>query len=137
MQPTQEEPIPLDRLAKIYIKMRSSLQELQQEYDAKIEELKSQQAVIANAMKDQLLALGSESVKTVSGTIILGKRTRYYTLDWDSFKRFVVEHDAVDLLERRIHQGNLQQFLTDNPDDVPPGLNAESEYQISVRKPSK
>jgi len=137
MQPTQEEPISLDRLAKIYIKMRGTLQQLQQEYDAKIEELKAQQALVSNAMKDQMLALGSESVKTASGTIILGKRTRYFTLDWDSFKRFVVEHDAVDLLERRIHQGNLQQFLTENPEAVPPGLNAESEYQISVRKPSK
>lgn len=131
----QDEPVALDRLAKIYLKMREAIQQAQQEYDAKIEELKAQQAVVASAMKDQMLALGTESVKTGNGTIILGKRHRFYTQDWDSFKRFVVDHDALDLLERRIHQTNMQQFLDENPGEVPPGLNSETEYQVSVRRP--
>lgn len=131
----QDEPVALDRLAKIYLKMREAIQQAQQEYDAKIEELKAQQAVVASAMKDQMLALGTESVKTGNGTIILGKRHRFYTQDWDSFKRFVADHDALDLLERRIHQTNMQQFLDENPGEVPPGLNSETEYQVSVRRP--
>ena len=63
-------------------------------------------------------------------------RSRYSTNDWDSFKSFVVQHDVVDLLERRIAQANMARFLTENPDLVPPGLNSDSEYAISVRKPS-
>jgi hypothetical protein len=131
----QDEPVALDRLAKIYLKMREAIQQAQQEYDAKIEELKAQQAVVASAMKDQMLALGTESVKTGNGTIILGKRHRFYTQDWDSFKQFVIDHDALELLERRIHQTNMQQFLDENPGEVPPGLNSETEYQVSVRRP--
>jgi hypothetical protein len=49
----------------------------------------------------------------------------------------VVEHDAVDLLEKRIAQGNMRQFLEENPGTVPPGLNSNSEYSVSVRKPTK
>ena len=101
------ETVPMDKLARIYIKIRNRVQELNQEYETQLEELKAQQAEIANAIKDQMLALGSTTIKTDSGTIMLNKKTRYNTSDWDEFKRFMVEHDAIDLLEKRIAQTNM------------------------------
>ena len=133
---TEIETIPLDRLAKIYRKIRAEITTLTQEYDGKIETLKAQQDEIKNAMKDMMKAMGVTSVRTAQGTVVLSVKTRYSTQDWDSFKKFVVEHDAVDLLEKRIAQGNMNQFLEENPGLVPPGLNSSSEYDISVRKPS-
>jgi hypothetical protein len=64
-------------------------------------------------------------------------KTRYSTSDWDSFKTFVTQHDALDLFEKRIAQTNMKQFLEENPGVLPPGLNANAEFDISVRKPSK
>lgn len=132
-----EDSIPLDRLAKIYRKIRSQVSELTQEYDTKVEGLKAQQEEIKNAMKDQMKAMGVTSVRTTEGTVVLSVKTRYSTQDWDAFKSFVVEHDALDLLEKRIAQTNMGQFLEENPGVVPPGLNTSSEYDISVRKPTK
>jgi len=137
MTETENETIPLDRLAKIYRKIRAEIAELTQEYDTKVEALKAQQDEIKNAMKDMMKAMGVTSVRTEQGTVVLSVSTRYSTQDWDSFKKFVVEHDAVDLLEKRIAQGNMNQFLEENPGLVPPGLNSSSEYSISVRKPTK
>jgi len=131
------ETVPMDKLARIYIKIRNRVQELNQEYETQIEELKAQQAEIANAMKDQMLALGSTTLRTDSGTIMLSKKTRYNTSDWDEFKRFMVEHDAIDLLEKRIAQTNMLKFLEENPGLVPPGLNSDTEYAVSVRKPTR
>jgi hypothetical protein len=131
------ETIPLDKLARVYRKIRDRIQDLTKEYESNVEELKTQQEEIKNAMKDQMLALGSSSIKTAEGTIILSQKTRYYTDDWDSFKTFVVENDALDLFEKRIHQGNMVTFLEDNPGLVPAGLNSMSQYDISVRKPTK
>lgn len=136
MTETETETIPLDRLAKIYRKIRNEITTLTQEYDGKIETLKAQQDEIKNAMKDMMKAMGVTSVRTAQGTVVLSVSTRYNTQDWDSFKKFVVEHDAVDLLEKRIAQGNMNQFLEENPGLVPPGLNSSSEYNISVRKPN-
>jgi hypothetical protein len=132
-----EDIIPLDRLTRIYMKMRVAIQDLEREYDTKLEELKSQQQSVKNAMKDQMLALGTKSARTEFGTVTLTEKSRYYTQDWDSFKQFVVEHDAVDLLEKRIHQSNMAKFLEENPSLVPPGLNSDTEFDVSVRKPSK
>jgi len=132
----ETETIPLDRLAKIYRKIRSEIATLTQDYDTKVEALKAQQEELKNAMKDMMKTMGVTSVRTAQGTVVLSVKTRYNTQDWDSFKKFVVEHDAVDLLEKRIAQSNMSQFLEENPGLVPPGLNSHAEYDVSVRKPS-
>lgn len=126
-----DDTIPLDKLARIYVKMRTAIQDL----DKQIETIKAQQQDVKNAMKDQMQALGTKSARTEFGTITLKEKTRFYTQDWDSFKKFVIEHDAVDLLEKRIAQTNMQTFLEDNPDLHPPGLSSTSEFDISVTKP--
>jgi len=130
------EQIPLDKLAKVYRKIYAKKQELTQEFETQLEELKAQEEEIKNAMKDQMLALGTTSVRTEGGTIILSQKTRYYTDDWDSFKQFVIENEALDLFEKRIAQKNMATFLEENPGVVPAGLNSMSEYAVSVRKPT-
>lgn len=133
---TETETVPLDKLAKVYRRIRSEIDTLTQEYDNKVEALKAQQEELKNAMKDQMKAMGVMSVRTSAGTVVLAVKTVYDTNDWDSFKQFVVEHDAVDLLQKRIAQVNMRQFLEENPGLVPPGLNSRSEYDVSVRKPA-
>lgn len=131
------EQIPLDKLAKVYRKIRDRIGKLTQEYETEVENLKAQQQEISNAMKDILMSTGQKSANTAEGTIILGTKTRFTTNDWDSFKKFVLEHQVVELLEQRIAQRNMAQFLEDNPTLVPPGLDQATEYTITVRKPSK
>lgn len=128
-----EETPSIDRLIRIYLKMRAAIQEK----DKEIEAIKEQQQEVKNAIKDLLLSAGGKSLRTDQGTVTLVQKTRYYTNDWDSFKKFVIEHDAVDLLEKRIAQTNMAQFLEENKGLVPPGLNSDSEFDVSVRKPTK
>jgi hypothetical protein len=128
--------VPMDKLARVYRKMQARIQELTATYESEVEALKAQQETIKNELKDRMLALGVKSVNTDEGTVILSTKTRYNTQDWDAFKQFVIEHDAVDLLEKRIAQTNMATFLKENPSLMPPGLNSSSEFSISVRKPS-
>jgi hypothetical protein len=125
--------VTLDKLVRIYMKMRASIQEL----DAQIEAIKEQQQEVKNEIKDRMRAMGTKSMKTDSGTVSLVEKTRYYTQDWDSFKQFVIEQDALELLEKRISQTNMRTFLEENPALVPPGLNSDTEFDVSVRKPTK
>jgi hypothetical protein len=128
--------IPMDRLAKVYRKIRAAMKELTDKYEAEFAVLSEQRNQVANAMKDQMLALGTKSIRTDEGTIVLSTKTRYDTSDWDSFKEFVLTNQALELLERRIAQTNMSKFLEENPGVVPPGLNSNSEYVVSVRKPN-
>jgi len=99
MSDTHTELIPMDKLAKIYRKIRTEIDQLTKEYDTKVEILKAQQEELRFAMKDQMKALGVKSVNTTFGTVTMINKTRYSTDDWDSFKKFIIEHDVVDLLE--------------------------------------
>jgi len=137
MSETEAPSIPMDKLARVYRKMQTRIQEMTAAYETEVEVLKAQQETVKTALKDQMLALGVKSVNTTEGTVILSTKVRYSTQDWDSFKEFMKENDAIDLLEKRIAQTNMANFLRDNPTLVPPGLNSNSEYSVSVRKPTK
>ena len=130
-----EEAIPIDKLTKIYRKIKAQIDQLTREYDTQVEVLKASQDELRFAIKDQMKALGVSSVKTEFGTVSMANKTRYSTQDWDSFKQFIVAHDVVDLLEKRIAQTNMAKFLEDNPGVVPPGLNAFSDFEIRITKP--
>lgn len=130
-----EQEVPLDKLAKVYRKIRTAIQELTAEYDAKVAALKEQQQTLANAMKDEMKRLNVTSARTAEGTVSLVRKTRYYATDWDAFKKFVLEEKDLDLLEHRIAQRNMAVFLTNHPDAVPPGLNSDTEITVVVRKP--
>lgn len=127
-----EDQVPVDKLVRIYMKMRTAIQDL----DAQIEAIKEQQQAVKNEIKDRMRDTGVKSLRTDFGTVSLMEKTRFYTTDWDSFKKFMVEQDALDLLEKRISQSNMKLFLEENPGAVPPGLNSDTEFDISVRKPS-
>jgi len=122
------EAIPLDKLVAIHAKIKAK----QAQLDKALADLEEQREAIRLAIKDQMKALGLTSVKTSSGTVSLMKSTRYNTQDWDSFKAFVLEHQVVDLLEKRIAQSNMAQFLEENPGVLPPGLNSVTGFDIRV-----
>lgn len=127
---------PLDKLAEVYIKIRTRIAERTKAYDDEVEALRAQQAEVASAMKDLLQQLNVRSVNTAGGTVVLTEKVRYFPSDWAEFKNFVKENDAFDLMEKRIAQTNMAKYLEENPDKYPPGLQSETEITVSVRKPS-
>lgn len=135
MSNPQDTP-PLDKLAEVYIKIRTRIAEVTKAYDTEVEGLKEQQAQIASAMKDLLQQLNVRSVNTVGGTVVLTEKVRYFPSDWAEFKQFIKDNDAFDLMEKRIAQTNMAKFLEDHPDKYPPGLQSETEISVSVRKPT-
>ena len=128
-----EEQISLEKLARIYRKIYLKAQEVQKELDR----LEEQKTEIKLAMKDQMRALGINSVRTEGGNISMSSKIKYYTDDWDSFKTFALENDALDLFEKRIAQKNMALFLEENPGKVPAGLSSMSEITVTVTKPTK
>ena len=77
-----------------------------------------------------------DSLRTPEGTVTRRVKSRYWTTDWDQMYKFIKENDAPFLLEQRIHNGNMKQFLEENPDQHPAGLQIDSKYAIVVRKPT-
>ena len=68
------EIIPMDKLAKAYLKIRTAKSELTQKYEEDMAALDEQENQLESAMKDQMLALGTKSMRTDSGTVMLGTK---------------------------------------------------------------
>jgi len=126
--------IPADTLAEIYIKIRDKRAEMKEAFEEKDSALKEQQEMLAEQMLTICHTQKADSIKTQSGTIIRKIDTRYWTSDWDKMYEFITEHDVYGLLEKRIHQTNMRQFLEENPDKLPAGLMSDSKYSIVVRR---
>lgn len=126
--------VPVEKLVKVYLKMNATLSEKKAAFEAEEKALKEQMAKVKSALLEYCKEQNVESVRTGEGLFYRGVTTRYWTNDWESMGKFVVEHNVPELLEKRLHQGNTKQFLEANPDLLPPGLNVDSEYTITVRK---
>jgi len=135
METTEEtKEVAVDKLVAAYIKIRDARDEIKREAEEKVQELQSELDVIGKTLLEQFKEAGIDSAKTPFGTAYRTVRSRYWTNDWESMHEFIVENDALDLLEKRLHQSNMKQFLEENPDLLPKGLNVDSEYSIVVRR---
>jgi len=124
----------VEQLVKAYIKMRDARQKLQREFDEADDRIKQQQEVVQQALLELCKETGTDGLKTSAGTVTRTVKTRYWTSDWNSMKNFIKEHDAFELMEQRVHQTNMKSFLEENPDLMPPGMNIDSRYAITVRR---
>lgn len=126
--------IPLDKLVKAYITLRTKRSELSAEFKAQDDALLAKQDKIKKALLDHCKDHDVESVKTSEGVFYRTVKRRYWTSDWPSMYEFVLEHQVPEFFDKRLNQSNVKQFLEENPDLIPPGLNAETEYAVAVRK---
>lgn len=131
---TNEDRVPVDVLVRVYIKIRDAREALATKYDEDDGSLKEQQEVVKAQLLDTCKELGVDSLKTGFGTVSRTVKTRYWSSDWGVMHEFIKEHDAMDLLERRVHQGNMKTFLQENPDVKIPALNSDSAYDVTVRR---
>lgn len=127
----------LDELVKIYLTIRNEREKLKSNWEVKDGELEQEMKVLEQSMLTVCNDTNASSIRTESGTVIRSLKERFTTNDWDNFKKFVLDNEAIDLLERRIHQGNFKEFMAEHKDDgLPPGVNVMREFTIVVRKPS-
>lgn len=126
--------VPLSELTAKYIDVRDKRSELKAEFEKFDSELEAQLRAIEGEMLDICKQLDVNSINTNSGTIIRSVKSRYWTNDWDSMYQFIKEHGAFALLEKRLHQTHMKQFLEEHPDLNPAGLNVDKEYTVVVRR---
>ena len=119
-----------ERLAKVYIKIRDKRRELAKQD----EELKEQLDIIANELLEICKEQGASTIRTEYGTVSRRVNKNYWTSDWDSFFKFVKEHDAFSLMHQRINNTNMSQFLEENPEMLPPGLNSDVTQTVVITK---
>ena len=127
----------LDDLVTTYLTIRTERNTLKNQWEIRDAELKADLEQLEQAMLVACNAINADSIRTGSGTIIKSLKETYTCGDWDNFKQFVVENNALDLLQQRISQTNFKEFMSTRQDEgLPPGISTLREVAITVRKPT-
>jgi len=129
-----EQDVSIDKIVGAYIKIRDSKDAIYAKYKADTAELEEQMTTLKQTLLEVSKETGVTRFSTPQGTAYRTVKDRYWTNDWESFYTFMREHEAMQLLEKRIHQMNMKEFLDNNPDSEPMGLNIDREYEITIRR---
>ncbi len=128
------EDISVDKLVSVFIKIRDARDAAEREWEQQKADFNEQLELINQQLLEICKSTDADSIRTSHGTVIRTIKSRYWTNDWEHFHKFLLEHNAPELLEKRIHQSNMKQFLEENPELLPAGLNVDSAYSITVRR---
>jgi hypothetical protein len=126
----------VEDMVTAYRKIRDAISEKEDAHKADVSGLREQLDVVSDALLGICNSLQVDSLRTAAGTVSRRVNTRYWTTDWEKMYEFIRENDVPFLLEQRIHNGNMKQFLDDNPDTLPVGLQADRKFVVQVRKPT-
>ena len=131
------EAVSIEELVEAYRKVREAIAKRKEAFETQMEKLEKSLEVISSSILEFCNEHNLDSVKTPMGTVSRRVQSRYWTNDWESMYNFVVENNVPFILEKRIHNGSMQQFLDENPDLMPMGLQLDRKFVIQVRKPTK
>jgi hypothetical protein len=123
-----------DKLTLAYIKMRDKRSELLKAYEAEDAKIEEQMFMVEAELKKLFDEKGLESIRTAHGTVFRRVATQYQVNDWDNMYKFVMEHNIPQVLQRRISPINMKQFLDENPNLMPIGMNIDNRYTVTVRR---
>ena len=129
-----EEGYSLDQIATAVLAIRDEIAKINKQAEKEVKKLASEKERLETYLNDKLAEVGADSVKTPAGTIIRQQKTRYWPADWEKMYEFIIDNDAFQLLEKRVHQTNMRKFLDEDPEKYPIGLNSEREWKITIRR---
>lgn len=129
--------LPVEKLVSAYRKLRAAIAEEEEAFEAKVADLKEKLDYVSNELLEFCREQNVDSIRTPAGTVSRRVQSRYWTNDWEQMYDFIEKNNAPFLLEKRIHNGNMKQFLEENPDALPVGLQVDNKYVVHVRKPTE
>ena len=124
-----------ESLVSAYINIRDERDRIISQQKQALKELELQLETVSKALLEICKENKLDGFRTDFGTVSQITKTEYWTNDWDSLYKFIKENDAFHLLHKRVNQSGMKEFLEENPDLHPAGLNVDQEYSIRVTRP--
>ena len=125
----------IDAVVATYVRLRTQKELLEAQTKDKVDDIKVKLMKLEAWIKEQMDLQGVKSFKTISGTAFLSTVDFAQVSDWDAVLEFIKQHDAFDMLEKRVSKLAVRGYI-DKLKAVPPGVNYGTKIEVNVRKPS-
>lgn len=129
-----EGKVDVNRLARVYIRIRDAKQAATSAYEAEDRKFKEKLKMIENVLLSYLNDGNIESVRTEEGVFYKQQDILPRGEDWGAFYEWVKENDAFDFLERRIKKTEVKTYMESHDGELPPGVSVMREYVVRVRR---
>ena len=128
-------PIPatIDELVSQYVRLRDKIKEADDAHKAKLKDAKEHLEHLNNTLLERLNDVGGESVKTSSGTVYRTTRRSASIADGETFRRFVIDNNAFDLVDWKANPLAVDDFIKAEQ-APPPGVNFTTAFTVGVRR---
>lgn len=128
--------INVNQLVKAYRRIRDAIKEAEAEHEEKLDSMQADLDKVGAELLKFCNDKDLDSIRTPAGTVSRRVQTRYWTTDWEEMHKFILDNEVPYVLEKRINNNALRQYLEDNPDIFPPALQVDRKFVIQVRKPT-
>ena len=86
----------MDKLVKVYIKIRDARDQIRRELEDKEADLNEQLSLLEQEILEICKQTNADSIKTKHGLAMRSVKSRFWTNDWENFYKFLHEHEAPD-----------------------------------------
>jgi hypothetical protein len=131
---TEQAPSELELSAAEYIRLRELKAEIAARHKKELAEVESQLDTVDSFLLGKLQELGVDSVKAGGATVYFQTEMRANIADKGAFMDFIRERGQPELLQTRVSSTVLREFMEANGGHTPPGVTANFERVIRVRK---
>ena len=122
-----------EKAVKVHLALRAKRVQLKREYEAQDEIYKSQIAMIEAALLGSLLENKVSSMGTGPGSFYKETLVKPSCSDWELYRKFMIENDAMDGVEKRVSSSFIKDYLDAHKDVAPPGIDIYKETVVRVR----
>lgn len=122
--------------ASLYKRVQERLETKRAAFDEECKKDKHALEQLELIMLQLLKAAGvtTMNVPDVAEVKIVNKRV-FGCADWDIYYTWLVTQNKPELLQKRIHEANMQAFIDEHGGFLPPGVNVHTEAVIKILKP--
>ena len=124
----------LDEIVGRYVALRDKKEEIAKRQKDELRPYNDALEKIEAALLNYFNASGSDSCKTPAGTAFTSTRSSATVADRQVFFDWVLEHNALDMLESRCNKTAVEQYL-DLAGELPPGINRRVEKTVCIHRP--
>jgi hypothetical protein len=124
----------MNEIAKAYIALREARRQAKKRWENEDARFKAGLEKLEAIMLAHLNETNADAVRTDSGTFYKQEAITPLASDWQLVYDWIKEHDAWDMLERRVKSTFIKEFQEAHDGALPPGISVYREFVIRVRK---
>lgn len=126
--------VTVDRAVRTYVRIRDEKDRLTREYNEREAGLKTQLEQLEFFFAAKAKETGVDGFKTQFGTVFREEKLIASCADWEIFGNWIVEHNEIEMLERRVKHATVKQYMADHEGALPPGVSVFREEKMRVRR---